>query len=90
MHWIEAHGFECLVAAFIFSGATSVMPPLPMGKGWWTTWFYNIAQLMGANLNNLVKHVPAGMQLEKLTQTTQEADGSRTQTEIATESVPKV
>lgn len=90
MHWIEAHGFECLVAAFIFSGATSVMPPLPMGKGWWTTWFYNIAQLAGANLGNLVKHVPAGMKLEALTQTTTEADGSRTTTEIASASSPKV
>lgn len=93
MHWIEAHGFECLVAAFLFSGATSVMPPLPMGQGWWATWFYNILQLFGANLGNLVKHVPAGQQLETLVgkQVKQEADGSRTATEFASSTLaPKV
>ena len=83
--WIETHGFECLVFAFVFSGITSVMPPLSVGQGWWTTWFYNIFQLFGANLGNLVKHTPAGAQLESLvtTQKKTAADGSTDETKVA-------
>ncbi len=83
--WIETHGFECLVFAFVFSGITSVMPPLPVGQGWWSTWFYNIFQLFGANLGNLVKHTPAGAQLDAMTQKKVETlpDGTKTTTETA-------
>ena len=84
-HWIESHGFEMLIFAFMFSGVTSVMPPLPVGQGWWTTWFYNIFQLFGANLGNLVKHTPAGAQLDAMTQKKVETlpDGTKTTTETA-------
>lgn len=90
--WIETHGFECLVFAFVFSGITSVMPPLPVGQGWWSTWFYNIFQLFGANLGNLVKHTPAGAQLDAMTSRKVETapDGSKTVTDVAATSATKV
>ncbi len=94
MHWAESHGFELLVAAFIFSMVTSVMPPLPAGQGFWSTWLYNIIQIFGANLGNLVKHTPAGTRLETLVGTSIEtlANGDKTVTELATQketSIPK-
>ena len=64
MSWVETHGLECLVIAYIFSSCTSVMPPMPVNLNWWATWLYNITQLLGANAGNLVKASPAGQQLE--------------------------
>ncbi len=86
MHWAESHGFELLVAAFIFSMVTSVMPPLPAGQGFWSTWLYNVVQVFGANLNNLVKHTPAGAKLETLVGKTTETspDGAEKTTELST------
>ena len=95
MHWAETHGLELLVVAWVTSMATSVMPPLPVTqKGWWATWFYNIVQVLGANLGNLVKHTPAGAELETLVgkQTSTLANGDKTVTELATQketSTPK-
>lgn len=66
MNWIEHHGFECLIVCFFFALVTSVMPPLPVGKGFWITWGYKIIQLAGANAGNLVKHTPIGKQIEAL------------------------
>jgi hypothetical protein len=81
IYWVEHHGFECLLACFLFALITSVMPPLPIGKGWWVTWIYNIVQLAGANAGNLVKHVPAGQRLEALVANTSITDNKGNVTE---------
>lgn len=71
MKWIEVHGIECLIIAYIFSLCASVMPPMPPSSDrqfswryWWATWLYNVVQVFGANLGNLVKHSPIGQTLE--------------------------
>ena len=64
MTWINSHGVECIIIAYVFSMITSVMPPMPMYLNWWGTWLYNIAQLLGANAGNLVSHSPIGQSLE--------------------------
>lgn len=71
MNWIETHGFEALIFAYLYSLCTSAMPPMPISWNWWATWMYNIAQITGANLQNLVKNVPAGQQLEQRLSATQ-------------------
>jgi hypothetical protein len=91
-HWIESHGFEMLAFAWIFSGAMSVMPPLSSTAGWWTKWLHDILQLFGANLGNLVKHTPAGAQLETLVSSQKKTapDGSSDETKTAATSATQV
>ncbi|MDE3106397.1 MAG: hypothetical protein KGK08_14600 [Acidobacteriota bacterium] len=58
----------CLVAVlWLFSSATSIMPPLPKDAGWWMTWAYGVAQLVGGNINRVfhVVEQQAGAALEK-------------------------
>lgn len=90
--WVEHHGFECLIAAYIFSVETSLMPPLPIGKGWWLTWLYNSLQVFGANAGSLVKHSPVGKQIETaLGKSTEPLPGGGVKTtEVATQKTTEV
>lgn len=89
MAWVETHGMECVVALFLFSMITSVMPPYGT-KGFFSLWGYNVLAALGANAGNIVKHSPAGKNLESFVGTTveKEPDGSMTKTDVAVSTAP--
>lgn len=84
MNWVESHGMECVIALFMFSMITSVMPPYGTPH-FFRLWAYNVLSALGANAGNVVKHTPAGQKLESFVGTTveQQEDGTKTKTDVS-------
>jgi hypothetical protein len=88
--WINTHGLILLIVMYGFSLATSVMPQIPTGKGFWTTWSWNVLQVFGANAGNLVKHSPMGSKFESLVSDSKKtsSDGSAEVSHTVASSLP--
>lgn len=66
-----------LAAGWFVAALISAMPPLPSGSGFFATWAYNIAQIVGASLDKVGKaaqQTNAFKQVETTLQTT-DAEG---------------
>lgn len=89
MTWVETHGMECVVALFLFSLVTSVMPPYGTPY-FFRLWGYNVLSALGANAGNVVKHTPVGQKLESFVGTTveQQEDGTKTKTDVSVAALP--
>ena len=42
-----------LAAGWFLAAVISAMPPLPEGRGFFTRWAYNVAQIVGASLDKV-------------------------------------
>jgi hypothetical protein len=51
--WIAHKTAICLVAAFLYSGLMSTMPPLPDNAGFFLRWMHDWLQFIGANWNKV-------------------------------------
>lgn len=80
--WIEQHGFEVLLMAYVLSMITNAMPALPIGKGWWIQWGYNVLKVVGANAKDLVDKSPLTKEF-KGSSLENKPDGSQIKTDIA-------
>jgi hypothetical protein len=66
-----------LAAGWFVAALISAMPPLPNGSGFFVTWAYNIAQIVGASLDKVgtaAKQSTAFQQVKNTLETT-DADG---------------
>jgi hypothetical protein len=66
-----------LAAGWFVAALISAMPPLPQGSGFFATWAYNIAQIVGASLDKVgtaAKQTNAFRQVKSTLETT-DADG---------------
>lgn len=85
LNWVNTHGIEALIIAFVFASVISTIPPLPPNTGWWATWLYKTLQLLGASLDKAINSTPQGKKLESL-RTVQTNDGTLISTESVSQS----
>lgn len=59
-HFINTHGVESLVIAYILSAILSGLTstPLPPNAGYWAQSFYHIASILKGNLAQYMKSAP--------------------------------
>ena len=56
--FINSHGIETLVAAYLLSAVLSGMPPLPKDASYWAQWAYHTSQILRGNLAQYLKQGP--------------------------------
>lgn len=89
LHWVETHGFECLVAYFGFACLVSALPALPANSGFWATLCYNLMHVFASNLKPMMQK--AGLNIPEMApnSVTVKTEVKQTTVENKTEEAPK-
>jgi hypothetical protein len=80
-----------MATGWFISGCISVMPPLPPTAGWWLTFAWRCAQVLGAGFDKVghaAQQTTAYKQFEQTLKTSDSSGLSKTETAITTTATP--
>lgn len=69
-------GAGVLAGGWFISGCISVMPPLPPNAGWWLTYLWRCAQVLGAGFDKIGHVAAQSNQFQQFEQTLKTTDPS--------------